>query len=221
MDVQSITADSNSLTLTTNAGVLLVTGDKNFNVSSQANLNTGFQDVYAQGSDITASIQSGNLAGYLQLRDQEVPSLASQLDTLASGIATSVNTQSAAGYDLNGLAGGNFFVPPAAVAGAALNMAVAITDPSKVAASADGTPGNNANATAMANLQSQPNIAGQTPINYYSSIVFPGGQRHGQCNIVSGGSKSDHSTVAGPAKCGVGCLAQSRGSEYRALSECL
>jgi flagellar hook-associated protein 1 len=172
VDVQSITADSNSLTLTTSGGTLLVTGNKSFNLSTQTVPATGFQDVYAQGSDITTSIQSGNLAGYLQLRDQEVPSLASQLDTLASGIATSVNTQNAAGYDLNGVAGGNFFVPPAAVAGAALNLAVAITNPANVAASADGTPGNNANATALADLQNQPNIAGQTPINYYSSIVF-------------------------------------------------
>jgi flagellar hook-associated protein 1 len=172
VDVQSITADASSLTLTTSGGTLLVTGNQSFNLSAQTNAVTGFQHVFAQGADITASIQSGNLAGYLQLRDQEIPSLTSQLDTLASGIATTVNTQSAAGFDLNGAAGANFFVPPAAVAGAALNLAVAITNPANVAASADGTPGNNANATALADLQNQPNIAGQTPINYYSALVF-------------------------------------------------
>jgi flagellar hook-associated protein 1 FlgK len=172
VDVQSITANSNSLTLTTNGGTLLVTGNQSFNLSTQTNVTTGFQDVNAQGSDITSSIQSGNLAGYLQLRDSEIPSLTTQLNALASGIATSVNTQSAAGFDLNGNAGGNFFVPPATLAGAALNMTVAITSPANVAASGDGTPGNNANATALANLQNQANIAGQTPINYYSSLVF-------------------------------------------------
>ena len=172
VDVQSITADANSLTLTTGGGTLLVTGSQSFNLSTQANPTTGFQDVYAQGSDITPSIQSGNLAGYLQLRDQEVPSLLTKLNTLASGIATTVNTQSAAGFDLNGVAGGNFFVPPATLAGAALNLAVAITNPINVAASGDGTPGNNTNATAIANLQNQTSIAGQTPINYYSAIVF-------------------------------------------------
>jgi flagellar hook-associated protein 1 FlgK len=172
VDVQSITADSNSLTLTTKGGTLLLTGNQSFNLSTQTNAATGFQDVYAQGSDITASIQSGNLAGYIQLRDQEVPSLTTKLDTLASGIATTVNTQSAAGFDLNGVAGGNFFVPPAALAGAALNLSVAVTNPTNVAASGDGTPGNNANATALADLQNQTNIGGQTPVDYYSSIVF-------------------------------------------------
>jgi len=65
VDVQSITADSNSLTLTTKGGTLLLTGNQSFNLSTQTNAATGFQDVYAQGSDITASIQSGNLAGYI------------------------------------------------------------------------------------------------------------------------------------------------------------
>jgi flagellar hook-associated protein 1 len=171
VDVSSITADKTGLTLTTKGGALLVTGTQSFNLSTQANA-AGFQDVYAQGKDITASIQSGNLAGYLQLRDQEIPSIATKLDTLASGIATAVNTQSTAGFDLNGAAGVNFFVPPAAGPGAALNLAVAITNPAQVAASADGTDGNNANATALANLQNQAVVGGQTPIDYYSSLVF-------------------------------------------------
>jgi flagellar hook-associated protein 1 len=171
VDISSITADTTGLTLTTKGGALLVTGNQSFNLTTQPNA-AGFQDVYSQGTDITASIQSGNLAGYLQLRDQEIPSLSTKLDTLASGIATAVNTQSTAGFDLNGAAGVDFFVPPAAGPGAALNLTVAIANPAQVAASADGTPGNNANATALANLQNQSVVAGQTPIDYYSSIVF-------------------------------------------------
>ena len=171
VDVQSITADATGLTLTTSGGTLLVTGNQSFNLTTQTNAN-GLQDVYAQGNDITSTIQSGSLAGDLQLRDQEIPALSSKLDTLASGIASAVNTQNAAGFDLNGVAGGNFFVPPTGVAGSALNLAVAIADPLKVAASADGTSGNNANATALAGLQNQPVVGGQTPINFYSSIVF-------------------------------------------------
>jgi flagellar hook-associated protein 1 len=171
VDVQSITADSNGLTLTTKGGTLLVTGSESFNLATQTN-SSGFQDVYAQGSDITSTIQSGNLAGYLKLRDQEVPAIATKLDTLASGIANAVNTQNAAGFDLNGVAGGNFFVPPTGVTGSAANLAVAITDPSKIAASSDGTVGNNVNATALANLQNASIISGENPIDYYSSLVF-------------------------------------------------
>jgi flagellar hook-associated protein 1 FlgK len=172
VDVQSITADGTNLTLTTNGGTLLVTGNQSFNFQTANNPVTGFQDVFAQGTDITASIQSGSLAGDLQLRDQEIPATLNSLDTLANGIENSVNTQNAAGFDLNGAAGGNIFNSPAAVAGSALNMSVTMTDPTKIAASADGTPGNSANATALANLQNQSIISGQNPIDYYSGIVF-------------------------------------------------
>jgi flagellar hook-associated protein 1 FlgK len=41
-----------------------------------------------------------------------------------------------------------------------------------VAASADGTQGNNANATALANLQSANDISGQNPLSYYAGLVF-------------------------------------------------
>jgi len=172
VDVQSIQADGTSLTLTTSGGAALVVGNQSFKLTTQTNSTTGFQDVFSQGKDITSSINGGNLAGDIQLRDQEIPLLQSSLDTLASGIANSVNTQHAAGFDLNGRAGGNIFVPPTGVAGSAINLAVAISDPNLIAASADGTAGNNDNATALANLQSQNIIAGQNPINYYSGIVF-------------------------------------------------
>ena len=170
--MQSIQADGTSLTLTTSGGAALVVGNQSFQLTTQTNSTTGFQDVFSQVTDITSSITGGNLAGDIHLRDQEIPSLQSSLDTVASGIANSVNTQNAAGFDLNGKTGGNIFVPPTSVAGSAVNLTVAISDPNLIAASADGTAGNNANATALANLQSQNIIAGENPINYYSGIVF-------------------------------------------------
>lgn len=172
VEVQTIPANNNSITVTTANGAQLVVGNQSFNLQTQTNAATGFQDVFSQGSDITSAIQSGTLGADIQLRDQQIPSILNNLDTLANGIATAVNTQSAAGFDLNGAAGGNFFVPPAAVAGSALNLSVAITDPSKIAASADGTPGNNANATALANLQNANIVGGQNPLTYYSNLVF-------------------------------------------------
>ena len=72
---------------------------------------------------------------------------------------------------MNGSTGGNIFQPPAAVAGSALNMTVTMTDPNLIAASGDGTPGNNTNATALANLQSQNIVSGQNPISYYAGLV--------------------------------------------------
>jgi flagellar hook-associated protein 1 FlgK len=51
-------------------------------------------------------------------------------------------------------------------------MQVAITDPSKIAASLDGSSGDNSNLTAMLNIQNQTIVNGQTPLNAYSTLVF-------------------------------------------------
>jgi flagellar hook-associated protein 1 FlgK len=176
LDVSQIDAGKGSLTLTTNSGAPLVVDGQSFQLTSQADPVTGLQHVYSQGTDITAKIAAGQLAGQLQIRDQEIPSAQTSLDTLAASLANSVNTQHQAGFDLNGAAGGNFFnSPPAGGVGAAANLTVAITDPTKIAASggpAPGSPGDNINANAILALQNQTIAGGQTPLNFYSNLVF-------------------------------------------------
>jgi flagellar hook-associated protein 1 FlgK len=51
-------------------------------------------------------------------------------------------------------------------------MGVAISDPAKIAASLDGSTGDNSNLTAMLNLQNQNIVNGQTPLNAYSNLIF-------------------------------------------------
>jgi len=52
-------------------------------------------------------------------------------------------------------------------------MKVQITDPTLIAASSDPTaPGSNGNLAALSAVHDQPVVAGQTPTDYYSSIVF-------------------------------------------------
>jgi flagellar hook-associated protein 1 FlgK len=173
IDVSYVSNGDNGLTLTTTSGAALVVGNQSFNLTTGADPTTGLTHIYSQGTDITSSITSGQIAGELQARDQQIPAAISGLDTLAAGIANAVNTQSAAGYDLNGNPGGNFFAPPpAGGVGAAATLQVAITDPTLVAASSDGTTGSNGNANAMAALANQAIVAGQTPASYYSGMVF-------------------------------------------------
>jgi flagellar hook-associated protein 1 FlgK len=176
VDVSQIDAGNGSLTLTTSSGAPLVVAGQSFQLITQPDPSTGLQHVFSQGTDITSRITSGQLAGQLQIRDQEIPSTRSSLDTLASNLATSVNTQSQAGFDLNGAAGGNIFSPPpVGGVGAASSITAAITDPTKIAASggpAPGSPGDNTNANALLALQNQNIVAGETPLNYYSGLVF-------------------------------------------------
>lgn len=182
IDVSSIPSD-NSLTLTTSNGTPLVVGNQSFALTTQTN-SSGMQDIYSQGTDITANLTSGALAGLIQARDQTIPALQSNLDTLAAGIANAMNAANQGGYDqngnpyggfdLNGNPGGNLFTPPPASGqGAAATMAVAITDPSLIAASSDPTaPGSNGNMAALTGVQNQNVVDGQTPTNYYSNLVF-------------------------------------------------
>jgi len=178
IDVSTIQSDD-GLTLTTWSGTALVVGGQSFALTTQTN-SSGVQNIYSQGNDITSKIGSGELAGLLNVRDQQIPTLLTNLDTLAAGLANGVNAANAQGFSLvqqqvgTLQPGGNIFaVPPPGNQGAAASMAVAISDPELIAASSDATaPGSNGNLSALCGIQSQPAINGQTPQGYYSKIVF-------------------------------------------------
>ena len=175
VDVSTVDAGGGSVTLTTSAGTPLVVGGQSFALSTQPNATTGFQDIYSGSTNITSQITEGQLAGQLQLRDQEIPSIRNSLDTVAYNLSNAVNTQQQAGYDLSGTAGGPLFTPLTQQAGAAAASKVAITDPNKIAASGGPAPGNsgdNTNANALLALQNQQIVSGQTPIGYYGGLVF-------------------------------------------------
>jgi flagellar hook-associated protein 1 len=170
----SVILSNNTLTLTTASGTALVAGQQSFKLSTELD-SSGVQHVFSEGSDITATLISGQLGGVLEARDQQIPGVQTQLDALASGLANAVNAVQNSGYDLNGnpSTGNNLFSPsPASGTGAAASLTVAITDPALIAASSDGTSGNNGNAETMYALRNQTVVDGQSPTDYYSGIVF-------------------------------------------------
>jgi flagellar hook-associated protein 1 len=168
----SVIPSGSTLTLTTASGAPLVAGQESYPLQTQTN-SAGLHDIYSEGNDITAQITSGQLGGTLQARDQQIPAIKTQLDTLAAGLANAVNTVQAGGFDLNGVAGTNLFnAPPPSGVGAAASLSVAITDPALIAASSDGSEGSNGNAEAMYALNNQAIINGQSPTDYYSGVVF-------------------------------------------------
>jgi|HubBroStandDraft_6_1064221.scaffolds.fasta_scaffold65732_2 flagellar hook-associated protein 1 FlgK len=172
IDVQVIPT-GHGITLATSNGTTLVSGSQSFALTTQLG-SDGVQHIFSGSQDITSSLTGGSLAGLIQIRDQEIPSIGASLDQLAAGLATNLNTANAQGFDLNGNPGGNIFVPPpAGGAGAAATLTVAITDPSLIAASSDGTPGSNGNLAALSAVATQALSGGQTqtPIEFYSSLV--------------------------------------------------
>ena len=171
IDVSEIKSDS-GIALTTSNGTALVAGTQSFALSTQPD-PSGEQHVFAQGKDITSTLTAGALGGEIQVRDQAIPKLQNQLDTLSAGIGNAFNAANAAGFDLNGNPGGDLFVaPPSGGAGAATNMALAISDPSLIAASSDGSAGSNGNLANFTAIQSQALISGETPTDYYGNLIF-------------------------------------------------
>jgi flagellar hook-associated protein 1 FlgK len=171
VDVQVIKTDQ-GISLATSNGTTLVSGSQSFALSAQLG-SDGVQHITAGTQDITGSLKGGSLAGLIQIRDQEIPSLGSSLDQLAAVLANALNTANKTGYDLNGVAGVDLFVPPpAGGVGAAATLSVSITDPALIAASSDGTPGSNGNLAVLSAVHDQPVANGQTPLDFYSGIVF-------------------------------------------------
>ncbi|MGC9291476.1 MAG: flagellar hook-associated protein FlgK [Acidobacteriaceae bacterium] len=174
--VDAIKTENNGLTLTTTSGALLVSEGQAFQLTT-GNVN-GNVDVFTSApggpTDITAAQASGGgqLAGILATRDQSIPSVQDSIDTLAYDLATSINGVQTAGTDQNGNPGVPLFNIPTTVAGSAAGISVAITDPSQIASAGAGLgPGDNSNAVAMAKLQSQPIVGGQTTTSFYASFI--------------------------------------------------
>jgi flagellar hook-associated protein 1 FlgK len=166
----SITQTADGDTITIGNGSALVVGGQSFAVQSSTDAN-GNQQVFASGQDITADIQGGQLGGVLQVRDQFLPTVTSELDSLASGLATNFNAAHEQGFDLSGNAGQQFFNDTTG-AGAAAKFSVAITDPSLIAASSDGSAGSNGNLAALQAVQTQALPSGQTPTDTYSNLTY-------------------------------------------------
>ncbi|MGD0212148.1 MAG: flagellar hook-associated protein FlgK [Terriglobales bacterium] len=161
------------ITLATANGTTLVSGSQSFALTTQVQ-NDGMHDIMAGTDNITSSLTGGSLAGLIQVRDQEIPSIGSNLDQLAAGLATALNSANAQGYDLEvpPVKGGNIFAaPPASGVGAAAAMAVTMTDPSLLAASSDGSTGSNGNLANLSAVANQNIVNGQMPIDAYSNLV--------------------------------------------------
>jgi flagellar hook-associated protein 1 FlgK len=173
----AVTQGASGETITTANGTPLVMGNQSFSLQTTTGTN-GFQQVLdSNGNNITASIQGGQLGGAIEVRDQTMPGLLSQLNTLATQFATSFNAAQTGGADSNGNPGVNFFTLPTNPANAASGLSVAITDPSLIAINATGTTGGNANVASLSAALTSTLPSGQTPANAYASMVFDVGNQ--------------------------------------------
>lgn len=155
----------------------LVIGHVGYGIEAVPAAGTGLIQVHSGGVDVTASVTAGSMGGLLHARDTLIPAYRQDLDVMAHALATEVNALHTAGFDRAGAAGGNFFTPPGAVAGAAaalqMNAAV-VADPSLVAAAGTASPGDNAQARAMAGLRDALVLNGGTATlhNGWGNLIY-------------------------------------------------
>lgn len=165
----SVISGSDGETITTGSGTPLVMGSQSVSLQTTAGAD-GMQHVLnANGNDITASLHGGQLGGAIQIRDQTVPDFLASLNTLASQFAASFNAAQAQGFDSNGNVGQNVFAVPAA--DAAAGMRVAISDPSLIAISSDGSAGSNGNVANLSAVLTHVLASGESPAQSYASLV--------------------------------------------------
>jgi flagellar hook-associated protein 1 len=181
----AVTRADTGVTLTTGNGTPLVVGSQSMALQTSTGAD-GMQHVLDRnGADITSSLTSGDLGGTIQTRDQTIPGLLNQLDTLANQFGTAINAAQAKGFDQNGKAGQNFFTIPTTVAGSAGTISMAIKDPKLLAASSDGSAGSNGNLVNLSAVQTTVLPGGQTPGNAYANLVFNVGSLTSNANAES------------------------------------
>jgi flagellar hook-associated protein 1 FlgK len=167
----AVTQSSDGETITTGNGSPLVMGSQSFTLQTTTGSNGTQQVIDTSGNNITSSIQGGQLGGAIQIRDQVIPGYLNQLNTLATQFGASFNAAQAQGFDSNGNAGQNFFTVPSG-SGAAAGFSVAITDPSLLAVSSDGSSGSNGNVANLSATLTNKLPSGQTPTQAYASLVY-------------------------------------------------
>jgi flagellar hook-associated protein 1 FlgK len=184
VDIDVVETSDGLYDVTFGSGRPLVIADNAYTIGITNRAVTGVADLTVNGVVVTGEVTAGRLGGLIAARDVNIPAYVSALDTLAYAVATGVNTAHTAGYDITGTAGVNFFAPPAAVTGAAGNIAMnaaltAANGGQLVAASKDPlSSGDNQNARILAALRTAKLMSGgqATFADSWSELVYAAGR---------------------------------------------
>lgn len=187
MGIDYFETGSGAITVTTRQGGALVLENTSYDLDTAPIAPVPLTGVWLNGTDITATLKSGKLGGLIQIRDATIPYCTETLDDMAATLSARVNQQHSLGSDLDGLAGGVFFVPfvpsvPGSNQGAARQIAIALSDPRGIAAASAGSgPGNNENAESIFAIESEKlfSTAAETINQFYSGFIFRVGSEAG------------------------------------------
>ena len=119
------------------------------------------------------TLNGGSLKGIEEVRDTRIPDYLSALDSLASTLVSEVNQKHSAGYGLNGVSGTNFFDAAGTTARTIQVNSAILDNTDLIAASSDGTKGNNRVALQVSDLRLNRLFSGGTKTmeEFYSDLV--------------------------------------------------
>lgn len=132
VEVSTLDAGNDALTVLLQGGSTLVQGGSAATMRATPDPALGgfvrvdLVDVSGAAYDITSNLRGGTIGGRLETRDETLTDVLERLDTLAYDFSNAFNTAHAAGFGSDGVGGRNFFEPPAAIAGAAAGMQLAV-----------------------------------------------------------------------------------------------
>lgn len=161
--------------ITTGTGTALVLGTHAYDLQTSIGSGGSYKVLDSSGADITSTISSGDLGGSLEVRDTQIPSLLTSLDTLAHQFATAFNAAQAAGYDQTGNPGTDLFTVSPTVVGSAASLSLTTTSGSAIAASSVSGPafsGDDGNLANLTGLQNSPLASGQSAMTMSSNLTY-------------------------------------------------
>lgn len=169
--LHQITTETNGISLTTDAGAVLVSGTQALQLTTtQAGSAVQIHD--ATGADVSATVTGGSIGGQLHAQNVAIPGVQSSLDAIAYRIANAVNAQNQAGLDATGSRGGTIFAVSPSATGAAAALTVVAVNASAIATAGTGEGSSgNTNATALQDLNNIKDSAGETISGNFATLL--------------------------------------------------
>ncbi len=156
IDIETKTDKNGALEVTID-GIKVLSGNKVTELKAQVDvLNSRFHVRLENGKAINPG--GGQLAADIELYEDILPGMMSELDTLAATIVEEFNAVHRLGHGLDGTGTGQHFFDPAGTMAATIGVDTAIVnDPSLIAASSQpDEPGNNSNLLDLVQLREAP-----------------------------------------------------------------
>jgi flagellar hook-associated protein 1 FlgK len=195
VDFTLLRGDDGSFNIFVGGQTPLVIGDKLYELSSDSS-DAGAQVQDFAGRNVTAQFQQGRIRALLDLRNEFLPSLESDLNRLAEAMADRINAQLSGGVDASGQAPATNLFTYAASSNAAWTLAITGITPDQLAGATSDAPGGNGNALALAALGTSPQIDDFSFTQFFGQVA----SRVGRALSSARNDQETHALLASQAR---------------------